>query len=166
MKRNGEIYRSDGFSRSTFGHADCEYEKPAQEKMKSSDLQRVVIRLWNQGRSLLLNGVNADLLLVTAETLETNDAAGLGEQGVILADAYIEAGMDVGAALANKNVAGQYKLTIRTLGSKTLAFAVTAVAGGAHTFFMSEQLKIKFHHDGISSVLTSPHGDVNVLWIG
>ena len=73
--------------------------------------------------------------------------------------------MDVGAALANQDVASQYKLTIRTLGAKALAFAVAAVAGGAHTFFMSEQLKIKFQH-GVSSVLTSPQGDVNILWIG
>ena len=54
--------------------------------------------------------------------------------------------MNMRSALTNKNIAGQDELTIGTLDAQTLAFAVTTVAGGAHTFFMSKELKIHFQH--------------------
>ena len=44
--------------------------------------------------------------------LEAGDAVDLGEQRVILAD--VGAGMEVRSALANKNVASEDELTIRT----------------------------------------------------
>lgn len=95
---------------------------------------------------LLFDGIDADLLLVAAQALEAHDAVFLGKQGVILADAHVEAGMDVGAALTHQDVASQNELTIGALRAQTLAFAVAAVAGGAHTFFMSEQLNVYFKH--------------------
>ena len=93
-----------------------------------------------------LNGVNGNLLLVTAQTLETHNAILQSEQGVIAADAHVQAGMDVSAALTNENVTGQRELTIGALAAQTLAFAVTAVTGRAHTFFMGEKLKIQLQH--------------------
>ena len=54
-----------------------------------------------------LNGIYGDLLAVLTQALEPNNTGGLGEQGIILADAYVMAGMDVGAALPHQNVAGQ-----------------------------------------------------------
>ena len=56
---------------------------------------------------LLFDGIDADLLLVAAQALEAHDAVLLGKQGVILADAHVEAGMDVGAALTHQDVASQ-----------------------------------------------------------
>ena len=54
--------------------------------------------------------------------------------------------MDLGAALAHEDVAALGKLTVGALRAQTLGLAVAAVAGGAHTFLMSEKLKIQFHH--------------------
>ena len=93
-----------------------------------------------------VHGINADLLLVAAQSLETHNAVFEGEQGVIAADAHVQAGMDVRAALADDDVTGQRKLTIGALAAQTLAFAVAAVTGRAHTFFMGEKLKIQLQH--------------------
>ena len=60
--------------------------------------------------------------------------------------------MDVGATLAHKDVAGEGELTVGALGPKALAFAVAAVTGGAHTFFMGEKLKIQLQHDDVPPI--------------
>ena len=95
----------------------------------------------------LLGGVDRDLLAVLAQTLEADNAVRLGEQGVVAADTDVDAGMDVGAALANKNVARENELTVGALGTKALGLGVAAVLGRAHTFFMSEELKTNVHHN-------------------
>ena len=51
----------------------------------------------------LLGGVDRDLLAVLAQTLETDNAVGLGKQSVIGAHTDVGAGVDVGAALARTN---------------------------------------------------------------
>ena len=55
--------------------------------------------------------------------------------------------MDVGAALANKNVARENELTVGALGTKALGLGVAAVLGRAHTFFVGEELKTNVHHN-------------------
>ena len=60
----------------------------------------------------LLSGVNRSLLTILAETLETEHAALLGVESIVRADTDIDARMDVGAALAHKNVAGENELTV------------------------------------------------------
>ena len=55
----------------------------------------------------LLSGVNRSLLTILAETLETEHAALLGVESIVRADTDVDARMDVGAALAHKNVAGE-----------------------------------------------------------
>ena len=64
---------------------------------------------------LLLGGVNRNLLTILAQTLEADNTVGLGKQRVIAADANVGAGVDVGAALADQDVAGQNELTISAL---------------------------------------------------
>ena len=91
-------------------------------------------------------GIDADLLAGLVLTLELDDAVNLCVQGIIITDANVQAGMDLGAALANQNVASQYELTIAALGAKTLSMAVAAVTGGTHTLLMSEELKIHLEH--------------------
>ena len=54
----------------------------------------------------LLSGVNRSLLTILAETLETEHAALLGVESIVRADTDVDARMDVGAALANQDVAG------------------------------------------------------------
>ena len=58
-----------------------------------------------------------------------------------LADAHVGAGMDVGAALADQNVAGQHELTVAPLHAQALGLGVTAVPGGADALLMGEELK-------------------------
>ena len=70
-------------------------------------------------RTLLL-GVHGALPAVLTLALELDGTVNQGEQGVILADAHVDTGMDVGASLANQNVAGQNGLTVGTLHAQTL----------------------------------------------
>ena len=57
------------------------------------------------------------------------------------------------ATLANQNVAGQNVLTIRTLGTQALGLGITAVLGGAHTFFVGEELQTNVQHISVPSFL-------------
>ena len=52
--------------------------------------------------------VNGNLLAVLTQALETNNALNLGEQGVVLAAADVQARMDLRAALTDKDVAVSY----------------------------------------------------------
>jgi len=78
--------------------------------------------------------------------LKAYNAIDLCKESVILADAYVVTGMEMGAALPDENVAGEYELTISTLGAKTLGFAVATVTSATNTFLMSEELEIDVHH--------------------
>ena len=101
----------------------------------------------------LLSGVNRSLLTILAETLETEHAALLGVESIVRADTDIDARMDVGAALAHKNVAGENELTVSALGAKALGLGVAAVLGGTHTFFMGEELQTNVQHFAVPSFL-------------
>ena len=74
------------------------------------------------------------------------------KQGVVAADAHVGAGMDLGAALADQNVAGQDELTVAALHAQTLGLGVTAVLGGADALLMSEELNTEI----FSMVFTPP----------
>ena len=101
----------------------------------------------------LLGGVDRDLLAILAQTLEANNAVRLGEQGVVGTLAHVGAGVDVGAALTHQNVASQHELSVGALGAKALGLGITAVLGGAHTFFMSEELQRNVQHFQVPSFL-------------
>ena len=77
-----------------------------------------------------------------AETLETKDTVFKSIKSIVSADADIEAGMDVCAALSVKDVAGLYKLAICPFSTQALGIGITTVLGGAHSFLMCEELKI------------------------
>ena len=102
---------------------------------------------------LLLGGVNRNLLTILAQTLKADNAVSLGEQGVVGTLAHVGAGVNVGAALANKDVASQNELTVSALGAKALGLGVAAVLGGAHTFFMGEELQTNVQHFAVPSFL-------------
>ena len=80
--------------------------------------------------------VNRDLLAVLAHALELHSAVHEGEQSVVLTLTNVGTRVDLGSALSDKDVAGQDKLPIGSLGTKTLRLAVAAVLGRTHTFFM------------------------------
>ena len=75
----------------------------------------------------LVELVNGDLLAVLAVTLELDGAVHQGEQGVVLALADVGAGVDLGAALTDEDVAGEDELPVGPLGSEALGLAVAAV---------------------------------------
>src|SRR5699024_11112269 len=84
-------------------------------------------------RLLLLDNA---ALAVTAHALEMDAAVNQREQRVVAADADALTRMDVGAALANQNVAGQNVLTVAALDAETLGLRVTAVLGRTYAFFV------------------------------
>lgn len=88
--------------------------------------------------SFFFNFVYGALLLISAETLETDDTVLQGEQSVITAETNVLTGMNVRSALLVKDIAGLDKLTVSSLRAKSLCFRVTAVLCGANTLFMSE----------------------------
>ena len=55
---------------------------------------------------------------------------------VIGSDAYVEAGMDVCAALTDKDIACENELSVRSLDTEALGLGVSAVLCRSYTFFM------------------------------
>ena len=84
--------------------------------------------------------VNRDHLAVLAHALELHFAVDEGEQSVVLPLAHVVAGVDLGSALSDKDVAGQDKLSVGSFGSEALGLAVAAVLGGTHTFLVCHQV--------------------------
>ena len=95
----------------------------------------------------LLSGLHdGNLLAILTQTLKLDAAVHLGEQGVIAADAHVDAGMDMGAALADQNVSGQHKLTVSPLHAQPLRLRVAAIPGGTHALLMREELERNLQH--------------------
>src|SRR6185312_15304805 len=67
---------------------------------------------------------------------EGDDAVGSGEQGVVAADANVLAGVHLGAALADQDVARQNLLAAEALHAEALAVGIAAVARGAACFLV------------------------------
>ena len=95
------------------------------------------------GESVL---VNADALLILGHVLELNSPIDQSEKSIIRAEADIQAGGDLSAALTNKNVTGGNKLAVCTLHAKTLGFAITAVFGRTNALFVGKKLQTEFQH--------------------
>ena len=102
---------------------------------------------------MLFRLVHGDLLAVSAQALEPDHAVSLGKERVVTALAHVDAGMDVGAALANQNVARQNVLAVSPLGPSALALGITAVLGGTNALFVGEKLQTNVHHDRMPSFL-------------
>ena len=94
----------------------------------------------------LLLSVNGALTAILALTLELDGTVNQSKQGVILADTNVDTGMDVGASLANQDVAGQNELTISTLHAQALGLGITAVLGGTAARVVSEELNTNLQH--------------------
>ena len=61
--------------------------------------------------------------------------------------------MNVGAALADQNIAGQNVLPVGALGTQALGLAVTAVLGGTDALFVGEELQTNTNHARLPSFL-------------
>ena len=106
----------------------------------------------NYARLLCL--VNGALTTILAHALELDGAVNQSKQGVIAADADVNAGMDVGASLANQDVAGQDELTVCTLHAQALGLGITTVLGRTAALVVSEELNTNLQH-GIYTSKTS-----------
>ena len=94
----------------------------------------------------LLLGIDGALTAILAQALEFDGTVNQSEQGVVAADTHIDTGMDVGASLANQNVAGQNELTIGALAAQSLGLGITAVLGGTAALVVSEELNTNLQH--------------------
>lgn len=83
-------------------------------------------------------GIHTGLFSATRLGLETKRSVYKCEQRVVTTASYVYAGMDLGPALLEKNVAGLNELTVGSLRTKALGLRVTAVLGGTNTLLMSE----------------------------
>jgi len=100
--------------------------------MGREDIQFLV---WSRGR-LCLKGLHVDELAAFLAFGEHYDAVDEGEESVVLAHAYVEAGVMDGATLALQDVACLADLTTENLYTESFAFRLTAVLRTADTFFM------------------------------
>src|SRR5690606_41808960 len=83
-------------------------------------------------------------------TLFRSDTVLEREQGVVLADADVVAGVVLGAALADDDVAGEHELAAVALHAEAFRFRVAAVARATTGFFVC-------HEDRKSTRLNSSH---------
>ncbi len=81
------------------------------------------------------NDVDVGVLL-SALDAKFHHAVGLGEQGVIGADADVHAGAIRRAALTDQNVAREHILTAELLDAQSLGMRIAAVASTAASFFV------------------------------
>lgn len=96
-------------------------------------------------RSTGLGSVNnVDLLAVLAITCEPDGSVCKCIQRIIGSDTDVQAGMDVCAALADKNVASENELSVRSLDTEALGLRVSAVLCGTNTFFMCHKSFLRF----------------------
>ena len=87
-------------------------------------------------KRFLLNRDNRNLFAVASHTLKLDGPVRKREQCIVRAAPDIDARMDVCAALANEDVAGQNKLTVSTLRAKAFRFGIASVFGGAYALLM------------------------------
>lgn len=87
-------------------------------------------------RRLLFLRIDGDLLFVPAEALELHDAVDEGEERIVLAKPDVVARVELGAALADENVAREHFLPVAALYAEALCLAVAPVVGRTGTFFM------------------------------
>ena len=98
----------------------------------------------------LLIRVNADLLASLCDRFKLDSAVDKGKQSVVRSATNIVTGMDLGTALANKDIAGENRLTVRSLYAETLRFTVASVLGRTDAFFMCEKLDTDSKHGNLS----------------
>ena len=72
----------------------------------------------------------------TAEGTELDVTGSGGEQGVVVATTDVAARVEVGAALADDDLAGLDDLAAEALDAEALRVGVTAVAGGTKTLLV------------------------------
>lgn len=78
--------------------------------------------------------INTDLSLISAETFESNSAFCDCKERIVLANLNVQTRMEMGASLANDDVARFSDLTCVHFGSQALRIGVAAVLCAGNTF--------------------------------
>jgi hypothetical protein len=94
----------------------------------------------NHTQQLLLCGINADAFAVATNTLKLYLACFKSKKCIVAAAAYIDARVNLCAALTDKDVTGKYSLAIGALNAKALGLTVASVLCGTDALFMCEML--------------------------
>ena len=89
-------------------------------------------------------GNDRNLLLISSFSLKTNNAVNQCEQCVITTAANVYSRMNLCTTLSVKDVASFYKLSVCSLGSKSLGLGITAVLCRTNSLFMSEYTEGSF----------------------
>jgi hypothetical protein len=84
----------------------------------------------------LLSRLDADEASVTALILELDDSSDQREKSVVFALAHVDAGLVLGAALANQDGSGVHEFAAETLYAEALTVRIAAVGRGAAAFLM------------------------------
>jgi hypothetical protein len=87
---------------------------------------------------LNLNGLyDTNTLSRLANAFKLHNACGKCKECVVTADANIDAGMKLCAALTHEDVAGEYYLTAKAFNPEALGITFAAVSRTSAAFFMS-----------------------------
>src|SRR6188508_1249809 len=92
-------------------------------------------REWSEGSSSVRSGNDVDDPAPAAGA-ELDGALGEREQGVVTAAPDVDAGVEVGPALADDDLAGVDDLAAEALDAEALCVAVAAVLAGAETLLV------------------------------
>src|SRR5690606_11867028 len=98
-------------------------------------------------------GVDADALSILAQALKADVAVDLGKQRVVLAQADVAPGMELGPPLADQDAPRRHQLAGVGLDAQTLGVAIPAVAGAAHPLLVREELQV--HADQLATPSTA-----------
>lgn len=82
--------------------------------------------------------VDRNLLSIPSLSLEPYDTVNESEQCIITAASYVDTWMDLRTALSVKDISSFYKLSVSSLGAKSLGLGISAVLGRTNSLFMSE----------------------------
>ena len=88
----------------------------------------------------ILVSVYANLFSTTGDVLKSDGAVDKCKEGIVSTDTYVVTGMDLSAALSNKDVAGKNCLTVSLLNAETLRLGITAVFSRTNALLVSEEL--------------------------
>ena len=88
----------------------------------------------------ILFSVYANLTSAVRNVLKFNFAVDESKQSVVSTTANVVAGMNMGASLANNDIAGDDSLSVSLLYTKALGLTVASVLRRTYTFFMSKKL--------------------------
>jgi hypothetical protein len=92
-----------------------------------------------------MSGFDMDKTTFGTAGYELDLPGDLGEQGVILAHAYIHARAETAAALPDENGSAGYGLSVKALNPQALGMAVAPVSRTSDSLFVCHEKSLKKH---------------------